>query len=159
MNQSISTRPYKWTFTELREVEKPREWLFWWELPKGSRDRLIHKHAKSYNSTCANGWYENVLERYFRRIKYTCLDSKQGDKDREELVAVIRKKWPIVMNRFDLEMAPEIINDLSGAYVWVGGKQSFLTIHQFNYLRKLSGIVAKFEKLDERRTAMGHVID
>lgn len=125
-------------------------------LMKGLMTALIRHHSKANGysqSDCANGWCENVLDRYLRRICYTCFDDRvHYEFSHEKISRMSAKPWgrSICHEHFRSPPAPYVYDDWDHACAWVNGDLRGVTHAQMKRLKALHAVRSKADALGAR---------
>ena len=123
---------------------------------RGAMEIIISRHALSASEN-ANGWALLIIERYLRITKYTSFDREESLKKIDSLRRAMSKRYSLTYHINDHLI--ELYVDYRDAFnrIWLFGKRIYVTDHQFSYLKKLHGIIKKFDKIEDRFfTLMNH---
>ena len=124
-------------------------------IMRGSIYWLVRHYAKGgYSNTCANGWCERVVERYLRRIKYTCFDATDHHKNMHETYCRLQGKAGFYLSfaTFNTPSVSHTGNKFSAPPydVFIKGRHLWITLEQHRYLRRLQKIIDKTKIVGER---------
>ena len=121
---------------------------------RGSKYVLYRKHSLSTYGSSPNGWCQSVAERFFRRIKFTCIDVDEYIEMYRSVKHKLMSKHPANGRGWELSWR---VSKRDGDY-WINGKFYWgLTRHQGCYLHKLWKISQGLEAMDRTRELHGEL--
>jgi hypothetical protein len=113
----------------------------------GSRACLFRRYSNSRYGQAPNGWCEEVMDRYRRRVRYTCFSAIDHHDCSLRLMSKLRDKYGV--NWKPGQGGQYSVQEGLGS-CWINGKSYWgLTSNQFNHLKKLWRISKKLERFDE----------
>ena len=118
---------------------------------RGSRAVCVKKYSLStVGGDVANGWCLRILERYIKRYKITALDIHEFLARMEDVAHRLAQKHYTTYHFFNgfYLLCPRD----DEALLW--GETKRITKHQRSYIKKLRGLVKKYDSLEQRWTAL-----
>jgi hypothetical protein len=119
----------------------------------GSVNMMIQKYAHWMSPHCANRYCEAVLQRYMRKIKYTCFERDPPDNMIVRVMGKLRSKH-YTSYHFGTPGCWSAHDDSNGwrgsCRAWVNGRYQWLTGEQFKFLKMMYGVIQKSDRVEER---------